>query len=161
MATLRSPERTRRIIIPRSATRYLTTAYGSCIMIAPLAAGSSWLMPVIIVARLLLFAPLFLFTAVEPDRQDGSKGNGAWNDVVNSWTIHTPVAAFASLSTLWQAYVPIQDGPSLGGIVGDLFIHPAVSALCCDLIICVLSFTLWTLRHRYALHTPLARNKEQ
>ena len=151
LAILRLPESKRRASVPRGPLLTLAGAYVSCLVVAPFAARSSWLMPVILVARTLLLTPLYIVAIQEPIQSDDSMRR---KDTSNERRVQTPIAASALLLTLWQVYVVNQDQPSVKIVVGALFGHPAVSSLGCDFVICLLSFTLWTLRNKFA---PIAQ----
>ena len=53
------------------------------------------------------------------------------------------IAPAALLSILPQAISALRAYITIGGIGKELFSHPAVSALGCDLIISVVSFSVW------------------
>ena len=124
----------------KSTLLCLTAAYIGCLVIAPRFAEVIWLIPIILVARVLLLAPLFLCSG---QRGDDSNVDKAQDYEVGARNTQVLIAAFALLPTVWQVSKLVQDHSSLKGIIEALFSHPAVSALGYDLVLCLVSLILW------------------
>lgn len=103
------------------------------LVVAPQTAGTSSLMPLIVVARLLLLAPP---TIVQ-------KGSGTAKAALNR-TLQLPIAVIALLLVGRQVYTAYGTH-SIRDIGSALVSHPAVSALGFDFILSMVSFSVWTL----------------
>jgi hypothetical protein len=112
--------------------------YTSCLV---LATREDLLLPSILTARVALFAPFILC--------DGNLDvNKAESSVLDGWGLQETLAGSVAHVGAWWVYVFSRDKLTLQTIWQSLFEHPAVSALGCDLILCILSFAAWTLRTR-------------
>ena len=106
-----------------------------------LATRAELLLPSILTARVALFAPLILCDS----KLDV---NSAESRVLDGWGMQETLAGNAAHIGAWWVYVFSRDKLTLQTIWQSLFEHPAVSSLGCDLIICILSFAVWTWRSR-------------
>ena len=96
----------------------------------------------ILVARILLFTPLFLWSFPSSARPSskplGEEMMPRRNKIVAA------AGAVLSLSPAFSAI--FLDKVSWSDLTGALSSHPAVSALGCDLVICLISSMLWNSR---------------
>ena len=116
-------------------------AYCSCLIAAPYAANSPWLIPTILVARLFLFAPsrLPMASGFEPDIRDAPTSGAFFNARLS-------IVAFLSIILVDVQVLRIVAGrDSIGAIYRALWSHPAVSSLSFDMIISIVSFCIWVL----------------
>lgn len=137
--------------MPRNTAVTLTFAYCACLVIAPATAGSSYLMPLILSARILLFAPLFIVEVTRPiGSRQGVKSESStnWREVVRSCAVP------AVMCILIQAFNNLQDQHSVKEIGGALFSDPAITSLGCDFVISIISFAVWQRTQRGTLVAP-------
>ena len=115
-------------------------AYCSCLANAQLAAGKKWLIPLILAARLVLFAPLFLATGEEGTSPAEKKNAEAW---MTGEAVQRIVTLVSLLMTGLKVAQAGQEGLSVGKVFSALFSHPAVASLGCDFLLSVVSFVAW------------------
>lgn len=106
--------------------------YSLGLAMAPRTAQTSALMPLIIIARLLLFSQMLLVKT----------GAGSTSPSFVR-RLQTPIAVMAGLLFVRQAYLAIQEG-GIQNIAMAVFEHPAVSALGIDLLLCIVSYMIWS-----------------
>ncbi|KAK3633933.1 hypothetical protein LTR56_015543 [Elasticomyces elasticus] len=147
IAILRQPAKVQPVTVRSLPNAGFLLVYSLLLSVAPRAAKSSLLMPLIIMARLLLVMPLFLV-------QSGAATND--NGLVSR--LQRPVAIAAGLLIVRQAILALEEN-SFTDIVAALNSHPAVSALGSDLIISVMSFGAWIYSSPASEHNPSNRSK--
>lgn len=113
--------------------------YFCSLFIAPHIAGTAWLMPLILTARGLLLVPLLNFTSTERRSSISGRSNLLQR-------LQISVAFTGACLVLLQATVTALRGQSAVEIVVALTVHPAVSSLGCDFLLCMLSAVLWSMR---------------
>lgn len=118
---------------------YLITAYCAALVVLPMVVASGWLMPMVLLTRILLCVPLFT-GRVDGVKRAGDKGTFFGAIEVN--TIAAPIVAFVA----GQIY--LMGLPTWEEISSALFEHPAVSSLGCDLIISCISAAIWLATQR-------------
>ena len=143
VALLRSSDRLSRRVVSERMLKILTrltVAYCCSLIILPRASRSAWLMPMVLVTRLLLFAPLLLSRSnYIQDVDDRAVPQAHQNTTRFKMSIAIPVLA----CILFQSYIAFKEKMALSAIGTALFEHPAVSTLGCDLIISLISGVTW------------------
>nr|OQO20092.1 hypothetical protein B0A51_13925 [Rachicladosporium sp. CCFEE 5018] len=117
--------------------------YCSCLANAQLVAGTVWLMPLILVARVLLLVPLYL--AVEFEAPKTEFDEEQW---LSNGGVQRIVLLISSVMTLIKSTQIVQEGWTLQGLGRALFSHPAVSSLGVDPLLSVIGFTWWSITDR-------------
>ena len=142
VAVLRSKDNAGAIDVPNAFMWFVEPLYFGCLFIAPPygLGTSTWLMPLILFARLLLFTPFFLSRTIAKRKS-------------SDHTAPTGQAQFGlalmSLSfALLQIGLVVWEKRPLLQIGSALFDHPAVSSLGCDFLIAMVSFAIWNRRTR-------------
>lgn len=119
-------------MLPQNTTIRVIAAYCACLFVAPYSKKGPYLILVILLARLMLFAPLRLAKlshSAEVAR------------VFKAKQAYRVVATFSAALVARQAYVLWQLWPV--SIMGALFSHPAVTTLGVDCGFSILSFLVW------------------
>lgn len=132
IALLRRPKGNKeRTIVPPVQGNLLIAAYFCCLLAAPASSKTSWLMPIILSARALLFVPSLLPLCQALDEQHARATN--------------PLRLIDTACLLIAVYphFPAFGEHGIQGFATALFSHPAVSSLGCDFAICVVSLALW------------------
>lgn len=162
IALLRSPgPKETTIYFPRRTTLLVTAAYCICLLVAPYTAEGPFLMPTIIVARLLLFVPFFLPEASGHGKKPLPARKGL--ELFDHWQARNIVGLFATAMTVKQDVSLIQQGYTLRVVWRALFSHPAVTSLGVDFVVTNASFAVWVIsqsrpgRQKIAQERKLAR----
>lgn len=141
VALLLSPEVDGQLHFNKSWAVMGAAAYCLCLACAQMYAGTEMLVLIILAARALLMAPLFLkagrFAQATPSEKvpvDRAIGDEIQRIVLKSSIIMTGM----------KGYQAMQEGFSPQAIGSALFSHPAVTSLGCDFVLSALSFTAWT-----------------
>ncbi|GAB1741541.1 hypothetical protein NU219Hw_g6769t1 [Hortaea werneckii] len=121
------------IVIPSPAWTAVTClAYGASIVAACVLKETGFLMPLVLLARVLLLAPRFLPLRFYAD------------DSVTVRAIQTALPVSAMIVVGYTFITAILDDDDYGlAIPRALFNHPAVSSLGCDAVLSVISLALW------------------
>ncbi|KAI7552840.1 hypothetical protein KC331_g1615 [Hortaea werneckii] len=137
------------MVIPSPAWVAVTClAYGGCIAAACLLNETGFLMPLVLLARLLLLAPRFLPLRLYAD------------DSVAGRAVQTALPLFALVMVGYASLTAILDDEDYGlSIPRALFSHPAVSSLGCDAVLSVISLALWNRINAQAEETGRLRQK--
>lgn len=151
VAKLSTPKSTAEVKVPRQTTIILGGAYCACLIIAPLAKRTTWLIPLILIARSFLLVPLNFSLASET-----ATNNAETPDHTSPWTT---LALPVSLAITGQLFVATLDYQSLAPLGRALFSHPAVASLGCDFILSILSTAVWTVTQRAATETGDAKQR--
>ncbi|KAK3677684.1 hypothetical protein LTR78_002534 [Recurvomyces mirabilis] len=131
LALIRSPHQSQAVATRPWISALLLIAYSFGISLAPQTAGTAALMPMIIAARLLLFAQLALVKI-----GTGSPSGGL------AQQLQQPIASLGVILTARQAYSALQSyTPS--EIIAALLGHPAVSSLGIDFLLSAFSCLTW------------------
>lgn len=127
-------------LVSRNAVVALSGAYCACLIVAPILAGTHWLIPHILLARCLLVA-----TQVHPwigSSGEKQKATAVDSALFDSDGLYRHLGLLASLCGIAQASLAfLEHRPS--DIGRALFDHPAVSSLGSDFVISVLSYVAW------------------
>lgn len=119
-------------MLPQNITIRVIAAYCACLFLAPYSKKGPYLIPVILVARFMLFAPLRLAKVSHSDEVARMfKAKQAYRVLATFSAALIARQAFA----LWKLW-PVS-------IVGALFSHPAVTTLGIDFAFSILSFLIW------------------
>ncbi|KAI7223486.1 hypothetical protein KC333_g357 [Hortaea werneckii] len=139
------------IVIPSPAWVAGTClAYGGCIAAACWLNETGFLMPLVLVARLLLLAPRFLPLRSYAD------------DSVPVRAVQIALPLFAVVMVGYASLTAILDDDDYGlSIPRALFSHPAVSSLGCDAVLSVISLVLWNKINAQAEKTERLRQKSR
>ncbi|KAI7339945.1 hypothetical protein KC315_g979 [Hortaea werneckii] len=139
------------MVIPSPAWVAVTClAYGGCIAAACLLNETGFLMPLVLVARLLLLAPRFLPLRLYAD------------DSVAARAVQTALPLFALVMVGYASLTAILDDEDYGlSIPRALFSHPAVSSLGFDAVLSVISLALWNKLNAQAEETQRLRQKSR
>lgn len=133
LALLRLPSRPRKAGAQSIITAVFLATYYLGVSLAPQFAGTSQLMPLIILARIALVVPGFL-----PTPTAGESGRNTHKQVQGAFAIISMTLVLGQVYNTSKEY-------TTGEIGKALVSHPAVSSLGCDFIISVGSFAAWTL----------------
>lgn len=141
VALLLSPQVEGQLHFNKSRAVLASAVYCLCLACAQMYAGTEKLILIILVARAVLMAPLFLKAgrfATTPMSEkvpiDRATGDELQRIVLKSSIIMTGM----------KGYQAMQEGFSPQSIVSALFTHPAVTSLGCDFILSAVSFAAWT-----------------
>jgi hypothetical protein len=143
-ALSRVPEQRAKSTIPYSYLLCLVGSYCACLVLAPYAAGCSWLINVIVAARLLLFSPLLIAESVTVNEPITKT---SWDQMLTGKQAQRVVAVAAAACTTYQSLPLLSGRMSMKSLADALYSHPAVSALGCDFVLCLVSYCIWTLRN--------------
>ncbi|GAB1731690.1 hypothetical protein NU195Hw_g4734t1 [Hortaea werneckii] len=124
-------------------------AYGACIVAACLLDETGFLMPLVLVARLLLLAPRFL-----PLRSYAE-------DTVAVRAVRTALPLFALVMVGYTSVTAFLGDDNWLSIPRALFSHPAVSSLGCDAVLSLISLALWNKINAQAEQTEGLREKSR
>ena len=125
------------------------------LVIAPNTARSFGVIPVILITRLLLFAPILLFRLRDTE---GPYDRGTGPGLMDGHQAQSLFASLASVCLIGQLLITTRERP-LWDVANALFSHPAVSSLGCDLIISILSFVVWISIHQDVAKTTTTSGK--
>lgn len=125
--------------------RYLVAAYCACLLILPMAAGGPWLMPGVLLTRIMLSLPLLL---PEASKVDGSNEvEKTKSEVIKSRKVRrdfqTQIVLSVAACMLVQGYAAINTGSTLTSLAWAVLEHPAVSSLGCDMMLSLVSAIVW------------------
>lgn len=141
IALLLSPQSEGQLHFNKSRAVMASAVYCLCLACAQMYAGTEKLVLIILAARAVLMAPLFLkagrfasTTTSEKVPIDRATGDELQRIVLKSSIIMTGM----------KGYQAMQEGFSPQSIASALFSHPAVASLGCDFILSALSFAAWT-----------------
>jgi hypothetical protein len=141
VALLLLPENDGQLHFNKSWAVMSAAIYCLCLACAQMYTGTDKLVLIILAARAVLMAPLFLkagrFAAATTNEKvpiDRATGDELQRIVLKS----------AILMTGMKGYQAMQEGFSPQVVAGALFKHPAVASLGCDFILSALSFAAWT-----------------
>ena len=137
------PMRTLRLL------RFLTAAYCGCLLVLPMAARTVWLMPLVLVTRLMLFIPLLLPLNGEAET-DGEVEKTKSRKVRQEFKVQIVLSVAACI--LIQMYAAFSSGATVRSLFWTLFEHPAVSSLGCDTIISLASALIWGGMSSHVVH---------
>lgn len=151
VALLLSPDKGGRFHFSKTTSVLSAAVYCICLAFAQEVAGTEKLIPIILVARLVLMAPLLL-----EGRGDASSPSEQTSvDRATGDELQRIILKTAFIMTGFRAYQAVQEGWTIQAIGDALFSHPAVASLGCDFFISALSFAAWTvLRARSDPSTP-------
>ncbi|KAI6833063.1 hypothetical protein KC340_g6684 [Hortaea werneckii] len=138
------------IVIPPAWVAVTCLAYGGCIAAACLLNETGFLMPFVLLARVLLLAPQFLPLRLYAD------------DSVMVRAVQTALPLFGLVMVGYTSVTAILDDDDYGlSIFRALFSHPAVSSLGCDAMLSVISLALWNKINAQAEETERLRQKSR
>ncbi|KAI6869093.1 hypothetical protein KC323_g2833 [Hortaea werneckii] len=124
-------------------------AYGACIVAACLLVETGFLMPLVLVARLLLLAPRLLPLRFYAE------------DTVAVRAVRTALPLFALFMVGYTSVTAVLDEDHGLSIPRALFSHPAVSSLGCDAVLGVISLALWNKINAQDERTETLREKSK
>lgn len=141
--------------------RYLIAAYCGCLLILPMAASGPWLMPLVLLTRIILSLPLLLpkggkadiSSEVEKNKSEVAKSRKVRRD------FQTQIVLSVTACLLIQGYAAFKSGSTLGTLTWTVFEHPAVSSLGCDMILSLISGLIWRRMQQPAVQ-PALRNED-
>lgn len=142
IALILSPEAPGQLYFNKSQSVLSAAIYCLCLACAQLYAGTEKLVPIILGARLVLMAPLFLKAgrfATKPTANEKTPVERATGDELQRIILKSSL-----IMTGMKAYQALQEGFSVPEIVNGLGSHPAVMALGCDFFVSAVSFAAWT-----------------
>ena len=128
-------------LVSRKAVVAFSGAYCACLIVAPVTAGTEWLIPQILLARAVLVSmQVFQWTSSSKlkDRGPGTTEVAA----VDGAGVQLYLATLITVCGLMQAVLAFSEAP-LVDVAQALFSHPAVSALGCDFMISSTSYLCW------------------
>jgi len=152
IAVLRTPKTQTEIAFSQNTTIRITTAYCVCLLAAPYTAEGPYLIPTILVARVLLLLPMILpreKPRVHPNQAKLSKEEGTSLNFTHAFA-QSVLAVLAAVMTAYRAYILFSRGASPHDVEVALVSHPAVTALGWDFLVCVISFMVWSWTRRQA-----------
>jgi hypothetical protein len=140
VALLLSPDTEGQLHFNKSRAVMSAGAYCLCLACAQMYTGTDKLILIILAARALLMAPLFLktgrfATAVTSEKVPIDRATGD--------ELQRIILKSAIIMTGMKGYQAMQEGFSPQVIASALFSHPAVVSLGCDFILSALSFAAW------------------
>ena len=113
--------------LPKFWSVAIIAVYCSCLANAQLVAGGKWLIPLILAARMVLFAPLFLASEEHDATSPVDKGDP------NSWMLGEGIQGIITLVSLLMTGLKVaqaaQEGWSVDQTLSALLSHPAVASL--------------------------------
>lgn len=140
IALLRQGRAQSQWLVSRTVVVLFSGAYCACLIIAPVLAGSQWLIPHILLARSILVAmQVYKWPQTASARQQSSTSDATLLDrsgLCNHLALLTTLCGFAQASPSFLEETPT-------GIARALFSHPAVSSLGCDFILSSISYICW------------------
>jgi hypothetical protein len=141
IALLLSPQNEGQLHFNKSRAVLASAVYCLCLACAQMYAGTDKLVLIILTARVVLMAPLFLkagrfATNITTEKVpiDRATGDELQRIVLKSSIIMTGM----------KCYQAMQEGFSPQSVASALFSHPAVASLGCDFILSAVSFAAWT-----------------
>lgn len=142
LALLLSPEAGGKLHFHKSHAVLFAGAYCLALAVAQLYAGTDKLIPIILGARAVLMAPLFLkagrYEANNiPEKTPVVRATGE--------ELQRIILKSSLIMSGMKVYQCVQEGFSPQAIADGLFSHPAVASLGCDFFLSALSFAAWTL----------------
>ena len=141
VALMLSPQNEGQLHFNKSRAVLASAVYCLCLACAQMYAGTDKLVLIILLARAVLMAPLFLKAGrfatnmtTEKVPIDRATGDELQRIVLKSSIIMTGM----------KGYQAMQEGFSPQSVASALFSHPAVASLGCDFILSAVSFAAWT-----------------
>jgi hypothetical protein len=145
LALLRLPQTEHRVAAPWGSTVLMAMVYNISLLIAR--HGGTWLLSGIFMARITLFSPLLLCNLLSDntgptDNTDlmGNIEGGKMQQILLCSYMYIYIPRWGHAFS--RSELPVRE------VLNALFEHPAVSSLGYDLILCALSFGIWTLTSR-------------
>jgi hypothetical protein len=140
IALLLSPQTEGQLHFNKSRAVMASAVYCLCLACAQMYAGTEKLVLIILAARAVLMAPLFLkagrfATTTTSEKVPIDRATG---DELQRIVLKTSI-----IMTGMKIYQAMEEGFSPFSIPSALFSHPAVTSLGCDFIISALSFAAW------------------
>ena len=140
IALLRQSQHSSEWRISRGSVVLLSGVYCACLIVAPAAAGTEWLIPLILLARLLLVAVQtmdWIRSDAGQTRVDStSEARFTRDDLASHLSLLATLCGFAQASLALLEEAPANIGRAL-------FSHPAVSSLGCDFLLSAISYLCW------------------
>jgi hypothetical protein len=140
IALLLSPQNEGQLHFNKSQAVMASAVYCLCLACAQMYAGTDKLVLIILAARAVLMAPLFLkagrfATNITSEKVPIDRATGE--------ELQRIVLKSSIIMTGMKGYQAMQEGFSPQSIVNALSSHPAVASLGCDFILSALSFAAW------------------
>lgn len=135
--------------------------YYVCLIIAPRAARTSWLLVVIVIARLCLFSPLYIIEMPGANRPEADQSWHFMLDAENALD-YIRIASFTSTALIVYKMTDFE-GPKRT-LQYALREHPAVATLGIDFMLSGVSYILWRYRGRHTkdlLEQAVAEEKDK
>ena len=145
LAILRLPQTEHRVAAPWLSAFSMMLVYNLSILVAH--HGGTWLLPGIFMARITLFSPLLLCR--RPSDNTRLTNNASMIGLIEGGKMQGMLLkSYIYIYLPWCGHAFWRSEFTMQGVLGALFEHPAVSSLGCDMILCALSFSIWTLTSR-------------
>ena len=139
IALLQQPQTQPEWRVSRKAVVTLTGAYCACLIVAPITAGTEWLIPHILLARVLLVIVQLLPWKPPMPKESAKRDDGA---LLDRSALRGHLVLLVTLCGFAQASLAFLETPP-ADIGRALFAHPAVSSLGCDFVISCISYACW------------------
>lgn len=134
-----SPPRTKHV--PKFWSVANVAAYCSTLANAQTTAGTKYLIPTILAARVVLLTPLFLASEEDGYTPMDREAADAW---LTGEGLQSIITLVSLLVTGLKVVQTVQEGWSGDKILSALFSHPAVASLGCDFLLSFVSYMAWT-----------------
>jgi len=128
--------------VPKLMSVATLALYCSCLANAQLTAGTAWLLPLILVARVFLLVPWALVTKQNEGKRETERQSDQYLATEGIIPVLTLTSLVMTAIKVWQIK---DEGWTLESAWNALFSHPAVSSLGCDFILSTFSFVAWSL----------------
>lgn len=142
IAVLQHPSTQPELLVSRKGVIGLTGAYIACLIIAPITAGTVWVIPNILFARAILVI-VQIFPWKKADGEDKVARRMDDGSALNGKEVHRHLILLMTLCGFAQASLAFLETSSPGDVGKALFEDPAVSALGCDFLISIISYACW------------------